>query len=207
MKKLLSILFLLLLAACSSVKGRDVDYRNQIHADKSQATTLVESHREWVDAVFAVKKAADSNWAFGSCVGIGYDSKANETYLATAYHIIDGNVHWVQQTDGEGQLLQIVRTYNHPTRDIGFLVVKGRLPIVSVYKGVPSSDFDVTLGYIQGEFKNKGALAGRAVPGQSGGGVFSNTAGLFGVVSTTGEAVAIWPALVDLKLEHVVGIN
>ena len=86
-------------------------------------------------------------------------------------------------------------------------MVSGRLPTIPVFNGVPESDFDITLGYIEGNLNKKDFLTGKAVPGQSGGGVYSNKHGLYGIVSTTGEAVVIWSALVDLKLEHVTRTN
>ena len=202
MKKILFAIGLLLLAACSGgLKGRDIDYRG------NGSTVVAVAKPEWSDATFATLKEADSNWAFGSCVGIYYDETKNQTYLATAFHIIKGNVKYVKQTEGIGKLFRIVKEYSHPTKDIGFLVVDGRLPTIPVYKGIPSSDYDITLGYIEGRFNGKAPLVGKAVPGQSGGGVYSNTKGLYGVVSTTGEAVAIWSAIVDLKLDNVIRPN
>lgn len=201
MKKLLFTIALVLLAACSSLKGHDIDYRNH------SSVTMAIVHKEWNDATFACLKTDKSEWAYGSCVGIGYDAANNETYLATAYHIIQGGVKYVKQTEGTGQLFRIVRQIGHPRKDIGFLVVEGRLPILPVFQGIPPAEYDITLGYIDGDFNKKLPLIGKAVPGQSGGGVYSNTNGLYGVVSTTGEAVAIWPALVDLKLDYVTRQN
>lgn len=206
MKKLLLGIALVFLAACTSLKARDIDYRGK-NASTWEASVILDKNPTWKIAVFATLKEKDSKWGYGSCVGIGYDSKTNETYLATADHVIRGDVKYVKQTEGEGQLLKIVRVIKHPRKDIGFLVVNGRLPIIPVYEGVPLSDFDITYGYIDGDLKNKGLKIGQAVPGQSGGAVFSNRHGLYGIVSTTGEAVVIWSALVDLKLEHVTRPN
>lgn len=202
MKKfLLTALTFILLIGCSTLKGRDVDYSNG-KATQEQINDVFTQHKDSVVAILSTS----TDRAVGSGVCIGYNQIDNETYVVTAQHVMKLGVRKVLNTE-LNQSFDITTMFRHPTKDMGVLVIKGRLPFTNVYTGKPLSDYDIIIGYIDGEFNKKLPLAGRAVPGQSGGGVFSNKVGFFATVSTTGDAVETWTALQEMKKTNLIGLT
>lgn len=138
----------------------------------------------------------DSIVNYMGCSGVVIASRQGKSYVATAGHC----VHRVNKRTSfkhEGKTYLIIRTWCDKERDICFLEVEGSLPAAMLIKEKPENKIDTTIGFVDGKITR---LSGRAIPGQSGGGIFTEDGSLWGVVSTTGTGVSIYPALERLGL-------
>jgi len=127
-----------------------------------------------------------------SCVAIGL--KNNKTVLATADHVMRNNPKFCVFDNIE---YPIIDKICHPSKDICFFLI-GEKVHYTTPKYILDSKMDVVIGFVK---KQKTVTNGRAVPGQSGGGVFDNNNGLYAIVSTTGTGVLIIPALQELNIK------
>lgn len=188
--------------ACSSLRSRDVNYTKG-NASPERIAEVLNTHKY---SIVAIKRNINDKSAIGSGVCIGYATNENLTYVVSAHHVLKLGAKFIEDTES-GITSEITSMLIHKYKDMGLFTVKGKFPITNVYRGTPKSDYDIIIGYIDGDLSKKLPLVGRAVPGQSGGGVFSNNGGFFATVSTTGDAVETWSALVDLSKTDIIGIK
>jgi len=148
----------------------------------------------------------DSVILYGGCSAVVLGYKDGKSYVATAGHCIDyAQRHKVKGVTVNGTLMLVEKTWCDAERDICFISVIGKLtPYKNLAKDKPPLQHgsDVIIGYVDDKMK---ITYGRAIPGQSGGGVFTPLGELWGVVSTTGQGVSIYPALERLNLLWMLG--
>lgn len=195
-KKLL-LLAVLLLAAC--VSNRDVIY----HPQGIERSAVTNVNPEWWASVMGLQTKRSGINLFCSTVAIGRNKEKNESYFVSAKHCTTSfNNRPINVISDEGTKYAVTHIYNHPSKDIAFMVVQGQVPqIAKVYRGYVKTDKFVVIGYPGGLLNNKLAQNNWADHGQSGGGVFSEGYGLHTIVSTHVDGVNVWQAMKDLKLE------
>ena len=178
MKHLYVIIICFLVFACvRSVKQSDIRYTTDGKVEPVPST--------WKDVVGMMQGGA-------SCVAIGL--KNNKTVLVTADHVMRHNPKYCVFGDKQ---YDIIDKICHPNKDICFFVINEKIQYLSPINILESKD-DIIIGFIK---KTKTTTLGRAVPGQSGGGVFSVGKGLYAIVSTTGSGVQILPALEEIGIK------
>jgi hypothetical protein len=173
------VLLATILVGCASPLPSDHEYSGQY--DKANAAVGLERHI--ID--------------YRGCSGVVIASKGGKSYVATAGHCVNRAVlrNWIKY---EGASHQILRIWCDKERDICFLEVDGTMPPVKrLLKDKPNNRIDTTIGFVDGQITR---LAGQAIPGQSGGGIFTEDGSIWGTVSTTGTGVSIYPALERLGL-------
>jgi S1-C subfamily serine protease len=138
---------------------------------------------------------SDSIINYRGCSGVVIANKGGRSYIATAGHCAGSRQHGF---DHNGKSYRILKMWPDKERDICFLEVEGVLPTARrLLKNKPSNKVDTTIGFVNGRLTR---LSGRAIPGQSGGGIFTEDGALWGIVSTTGAGVSIYPALERMGL-------
>ena len=177
---ILTLLVAVLATSCKSLKLRDAFYQ-----DTQKIETI---SAENTKSVYPLSGGC-------SCVAIGY--KEGYTYLVSAQHCLHLSNPLVVQG------LIVDKTWADVSHDIFFFRAHGKLNCAKVLK--ERLDYtDITVGWRDSEMVQ---LPHRAVPGQSGGAVFSGNQGVWGIVSTTGEGVAIYPALERMGLLWILEKN
>lgn len=143
----------------------------------------------------------DSIVLYGGCSATVIGYKDGVSYIATAGHCIDyAKRHHVKGIVINGTLVKVDQTWCDEKRDICFISVTAELiPYRNLLRDklVNAAGPDVIIGYVDDKMT---ITFGHAIPGQSGGGVFSSDGKLWGIVSTTGSGVSIYPALQRLNL-------
>lgn len=225
MKKLFTFLALLLLCGCSSLIGnnsipgvlkeRTYNYRNIPGLNHEAAREVMAKHYSWLQSTVAVQSGGKSGKGFASGVCIGIED--GYSWVATAHHVVKKGVRFVRYTwlDDEGKTVyrqfEVVETYHHPKslfsgKDFSLLKVKGELPYwTAPIAERPAGGFDITVGYQGMGIDNKAVYEGRAEKGQSGGGVYHSTGGLYGIVSTHTQGVGIVECLREMNMEYIIG--
>jgi hypothetical protein len=208
---LFSLIFAItLIISCSGIKlgKRDVNY-NGVRNGESTISWVMANKPEWYEAIGLLNiNNTDKGWC--SAVAIGVDKSAKLTYAVTAKHCTTRSITQITfyPMCGGFKRYNVLKVDKHPIKDFTLLTIDGIVDYTtSPYRlVVPDTKDDYVIGFEGGSPSRKTINKNWAIPGQSGGGVFSPETGLYAIVSTNTEGVNIYKALQDMKMDWILDL-